>query len=108
MNDYLTLPIDIDQLATVIACAGDLFDELPDPENEGGYYEALNYSRLQRRIAEAIYAERERCARIAESFIPSGFTGDGKAGDTYAIARDDRARTIAVAIRTADSRKDKR
>lgn len=50
-------------------------------------------------ISAAIADERERCAQIAESFIPSGFTGDGKAGDTYAIARDDRARTIAAAIR---------
>jgi hypothetical protein len=50
-------------------------------------------------IQAAIVEERERCAKIAESFIPSGFTGDGKAGDTYAVARDDRARTIATAIR---------
>lgn len=47
----------------------------------------------------AILAERERCAQIAESFIPSGFTGEGKVGNSYAVARDDRARVIAAAIR---------
>ncbi len=44
-------------------------------------------------VHTAIMAERERCAQIAESFIPSGFTG------THGVARDDRARTIASAIR---------
>lgn len=41
----------------------------------------------------------ERAAQAAESFIPSGFASTGKAGNTYAVARDDRARTIAYAIR---------
>jgi hypothetical protein len=51
------------------------------------------------RISAAILAERERCAKIAEHLIPSGFTGEGKAGNSYAVARDDRARTIAALIR---------
>lgn len=50
-------------------------------------------------IREAILEERERCAKIAESFIPSGFTSEGKAGNSYAVARDDRARVIAAKIR---------
>lgn len=54
---------------------------------------------FERAIYDAVLAERERCAKVAESFIPSGFTSEGKAGDTYAIARDDRARTIAAVIR---------
>lgn len=54
---------------------------------------------LLAKIRELIGAETEACAQIAESFIPSGFTGHGKAGNTYAVARDDRARTIATAIR---------
>ena len=48
---------------------------------------------ISRAIYDAIIEEREACAQIAESFIPSGFTGN------YGIARDDRARTIAHAIR---------
>lgn len=44
-------------------------------------------------VRQAVLAERERCAQIAESFIPSGFPGN------FGIARDDRARTIAAAIR---------
>jgi hypothetical protein len=50
-------------------------------------------------IRAAVKEERAACALVAESCIPSGFTGTGKAGNTYAIARDDRARTIATAIR---------
>lgn len=64
---------------------------------------AFGDERLQYNVLVAIRAaveeERESCARAAESFIPSGFTSDGKAGNTYAVARDDRARTIAAAIR---------
>jgi hypothetical protein len=44
-------------------------------------------------IHAAILAERERCAKVAESFIPSGF------GKPFGTARDDRARTIAAKIR---------
>ncbi len=51
----------------------------------------------QRALATAAPAERERCARIAESFIPSGFSG------TYGTARNDRARTIADAIRNEET-----
>lgn len=55
---------------------------------------------FERAIHDAILAERERCAQVAESFIPSGFRGgDGKLADAIGIARDDRARTIAHAIR---------
>jgi hypothetical protein len=43
--------------------------------------------------------ERERCASIAESFIPSGFRGATKLGNAFGVARDDRARVIAAAIR---------
>lgn len=54
----------------------------------------------QRAITAIRHEERERCARIAESFIPSGFTGTHPVvRDALAIARDDRARTIAQAIR---------
>lgn len=52
-----------------------------------------------REVERAILAERERCAKVAESFIPSGFGSSGKAGDSYAVARDDRARAIAAKIR---------
>lgn len=52
------------------------------------------------RLRTALLAEREACAQIAESFIPSGFRGgDHLLGDAIGIARDDRARTIADAIR---------
>lgn len=44
-------------------------------------------------MCNAVTAERERCAQVAESFIPSGFPGG------IGVARDDRARTIATAIR---------
>lgn len=57
----------------------------------------IEAERAARMRAEA--TERERCAQVAEGFIPSGFTSDGKAGNTYAVARDDRARVIAAAIR---------
>lgn len=50
----------------------------------------------QRALTTAARAERDRCARIAESFIPSGFSG------THGTARNDRARTIADAIRNED------
>jgi hypothetical protein len=53
--------------------------------------ELENYFKIA--IRDAIKAERERCAKIAEGFIPSGFPGH------YGTARDDRARTIAAAIR---------
>lgn len=57
---------------------------------------------FERAIYDAKMEERERCAQIAESFIPSGFRGgDGKLADAIGIARDDRARTIAHAIRQA-------
>jgi len=48
---------------------------------------------IERTVYDAVLAERERCAQIAESFIPSGFSGN------IGIARDDRARAIAVLIR---------
>jgi hypothetical protein len=48
---------------------------------------------FERGIHDAALNERERCAQVAESFIPSGFTGD------VGVARDDRARVIAHAIR---------
>lgn len=54
---------------------------------------------FERAIYDAKIEERERCAQIAESFIPSGFRGKGKAGNMIGIARDDRARVIADAIR---------
>jgi hypothetical protein len=61
-------------------------------------------------IEQIVYAlnaaaemQKERDAKIAEGFIPSGFTGTGKAGNSYAIARDDRARSIAWEIRNQDS-----
>lgn len=57
---------------------------------------------VERAIQAAVLAERERCAKVAESFIPSGFEGEGRAGNSYAVARDDRARTIADAIRRGD------
>jgi hypothetical protein len=50
-------------------------------------------------ITEALAAERERCAKVAESLIPSGFRG-GK-GPDIGVARDDHARTIAHAIRSS-------
>lgn len=50
----------------------------------------------QRALAAAVPTERERCAQIAEAFIPSMFPG------TYGVARDDRARTIAAAIRNGE------
>jgi hypothetical protein len=43
--------------------------------------------------------QREMDAKIAEGFIPSGFTGTGKFGNAFAVARDDRARSIAWQIR---------
>ncbi len=48
---------------------------------------------IERTVYDAVLAERERCAQIAESFIPSGFPG------AFGVARDDRARTIAIRIR---------
>lgn len=57
---------------------------------------------FERAVYDAILVERERCAQIAESFIPSGFRGPGKCGDHIGIARDDRARTIAAAIRRSE------
>lgn len=48
---------------------------------------------IERAVYDAVMAERERCAQIAESFIPSGFPGG------IGVARDDRARTIAISIR---------
>lgn len=57
---------------------------------------------LKHVVYTAIMAERERCAKIAESFIPSGFTG------TFGVARDDRARTIAHAIRNQQEQDDAR
>lgn len=48
---------------------------------------------FERVVYNAILVERERCAQIAEGFIPSGFSGG------IGVARDDRARTIAAAIR---------
>jgi len=52
-------------------------------------------------LRSALLAEREACAQVAESFIPSGFRGGNHPflGDAFGIARDDRARTIAHAIR---------
>jgi hypothetical protein len=58
---------------------------------------------VQAEVNAAVAIERERCARIAEGFIPSGFTGTGKLGDAFAVARDDRARSIAWGIRNQDS-----
>lgn len=55
---------------------------------------------LAAEIATALEKERERCAQVAESFIPSGFRG-GR-GPDIGVARDDRARTIATAIRALD------
>lgn len=49
---------------------------------------------IERAVYDAVMAERERCAQVAESFIPSGFSGN------FGIARDDRARTIAIVIRS--------
>ena len=46
-----------------------------------------------RSLAQAVQCEREACAQLAESFIPSGFVGP------FGTARDDRARVIARAIR---------
>jgi hypothetical protein len=54
-------------------------------------------------IDSLLSRQREMDAKIAEGFIPSGFTGTGKAGNNYAIARDDRARSIAWQIRNQDS-----
>lgn len=65
----------------------------------GWLYTDVLRSHVAIAIRAAVAAERERCAQIAERFIPSGFTSDGKAGNSYAVARDDRARTIAAAIR---------
>ena len=50
-------------------------------------------------VRAAVLAERLACIEIAESFIPSGFRDGTKGGDLVGIARDDRARTIAEAIR---------
>jgi len=58
------------------------------------YFDLLELQNLvERAVYDAVMAERERCAQIAESFIPSGFAGN------FGIARDDRARTIATVIR---------
>lgn len=55
---------------------------------------------FERAVREAVLAERERCALIAESFIPSGFRDGSRSGQLFGIARDDRARTIATVIRS--------
>jgi hypothetical protein len=56
------------------------------------------------KLVDRLLAEqRERCAQIAEGFIPSSFTGTGKLGNAFAVARDDRARTIAWCIRHQDT-----
>jgi hypothetical protein len=52
---------------------------------------------VERAVYDAVMAERERCAQVAEAFIPSGFGGN------FGIARDDRARTIAVTIRLGET-----
>jgi hypothetical protein len=49
---------------------------------------------VERAVYDAVTAQREFDARIAEAFIPSGFSGN------IGIARDDRARTIAYCIRS--------
>ncbi len=79
----------------------------------------IDFDKLREHIAHAIAfdrgytraAEREECAKIADGFIPSSFRDGGikrHEGQTYhklplrdliGIARDDRARTIAYAIR---------
>lgn len=71
------------------------------------FTKAIDFLELQHAfevaIHTAIMAERERCAKIAESFIPSGFReGEGKGAEWIGIARDDRARTIAHAIRNGE------
>lgn len=48
------IPIELHQVVTSIACADDLFDELSYAEDEGRYYDVLNVSRLQSRIAAAL------------------------------------------------------
>lgn len=50
-------------------------------------------------VAETRAAERDACAAIADAFIPSGFRDGSRSGELFGIARDDRARTIAAAIR---------
>lgn len=54
---------------------------------------AAHMREVEQAIRAAVLAERERCAQVAESFIPSGFEG------SFGVARDDRARTIAAKIR---------
>lgn len=54
---------------------------------------------FERAIRDAVLVEREACAQVAESFIPSGFRDGTRGGELFGIARDDRARTIAAAIR---------
>ena len=68
-------------------------------DKRGGYVAGASERELFLMVKGAVLLERERCATIAESMIPSGFTSTGKAGNTYAVARDDRARTIAYRIR---------
>jgi hypothetical protein len=70
----------------------------PTPEQLGRAITltATHMREVERAIRAAVLAERERCAKVAESFIPSGFEG------SFGTARDDRARTIADAIRRAD------
>ncbi len=67
-------------------------------DERGGYVAGASERELFLMVKGAVQSERERCAEVAESFIPSGFTSNGKAGNTYAVARDDRARVIAFAI----------
>ncbi len=49
---------------------------------------------IERAVYDAVNAQKEFDAQIAEAFIPSGFSGN------FGVARDDRARTIAHCIRT--------
>ena len=58
---------------------------------------------VERAVYDAVIAERKRCAQIARSFIPSGFRDGTREGDNIAIARDDRAQTIAQAIEAGDA-----
>lgn len=88
------MTIDIDKYAQIIV-DGLVSADQQIPSDDVEFVSAQLYSFSLAVIA----AEREACAQVAESFIPSGFTSDGKAGNTYATARDDRARTIAAAIR---------
>ncbi len=65
MSEQPYMPMDeAYETAKSIALSDTLCDQLPDPDNDGQYYQAVNFDRLITAIAAALRAYGDERARV--------------------------------------------